>query len=115
MQTQGISLTSLVEFTKNLPQVRKADVCAGDIIFVKSRNSVYTISVLGNGKYTVSGGWFEKKYHSPMNISINGCSWGGSAIKIDVVAACGLCIEFGNRVRTSMIEKIFVLKKRLQN
>ncbi len=115
MQSAGISLASLVESSKSLPQVRKSEVRTGDIIVVKSRNSTYAISVVGNGAYTVSGGWFDKKSISPVKVSINGCTWGGSAIKIDVVAACGLCIEFGNRVRTSTIQKIFVLRNGLQN
>jgi hypothetical protein len=34
---------------------------------------------------------------------------GGSIIKVDIVAACGLSLEFGNRVVTSTIQKIFVV------
>ena len=115
MSAAGVSLSSLVACAKNLPQVRKLDTRVGDIVYVKTHNSVYTISVIGEGKYAVSGGWFDKKSLSPVTLSINGCTWGGSSIKIDVVAACGLSIEFGNRVRTSAIQKIFVLKNGWQN
>jgi hypothetical protein len=32
-------------------------------------------------------------------------------IKVDVVAACGLCLEFGNHVVTSPVQKIFFYPK----
>jgi hypothetical protein len=60
------------------------------------------------GLYLVSGGWFDRKGFSPMKVTIRGCTWGGSAIKLDIVAACGLRLEFGNRVITSPIRKVFV-------
>lgn len=44
-----------------------------------------------------------------MKTKILGCTWGGSIIKADVVAACGLHVEFANRVVTSPDRKIFVL------
>jgi hypothetical protein len=59
--------------------------------------------------YRVSGGWFDRKHMSPLKLGINGCTWGGSAIKVDVVAACGLHLEFGNRVLTSRIERLRVI------
>ncbi|MBF8296509.1 MAG: hypothetical protein HW389_3054, partial [Bacteroidetes bacterium] len=67
------------------------------------------------GLYEVSGGWFDKKALSPVQLKISGCTWGGSAIKIDLIAACGLRIEFGNRLITSPIQKIFVLPHIVQN
>ena len=115
MEAVGVSLSSLVDHAKNLRQVRKADMRVGDLVYVKTYNSVYVISVLGEGQYAVSGGWFDRNNLSQMTIRINGCSWGGSAIKVDVVAACGLCIEFGNKVTTSIIQKIFVLQSGSKN
>jgi hypothetical protein len=41
--------------------------------------------------------------------TIPGCTWGGSAIKVDIVAAFGLMLEFGNRLTTSPIQEVFVL------
>jgi hypothetical protein len=46
-----------------------------------------------------------------MQLGIAGCTWGGSAIKIDIVAACGLCLEFTNRLTTSPIQKIFLFRQ----
>ena len=110
MTSYGQSLSSIVEQTKNLNQVRKADLQLGDWVFVKTLNSVYSIRVVGGGLYLVSGGWFDRKCLSPVKTTISGCTWGGSVIKLDVVAACGLCLEFGNRLGTTRIQRIFVLR-----
>lgn len=105
----------MVQAVDKLQAVKKADLRAGDWVCVKTRNSVYTIRVLDNGKYAVSGGWFDRKGLSPMITPVAGCTWGGSIIKIDIVAACGLRLEFGNRLITSPIRKIFVLPQCIQN
>lgn len=107
MQTYGYNLIDLVEQTKYLKQIYKSKLHRGDRLFVKTVRSVYVILVLGNGCYLVTGGWFDRKELSPMKVTISGCTWGGSAIKIDIVAACGMRLEFGNRLVTSSIQKIF--------
>ena len=56
------------------------------------------------------GGWFDNEGLSPFKTTINGCTWGGRAIKVDVVAACGLHLEFGNQLITSRIQKVDVLR-----
>jgi len=108
MNCMGYSLTSLIEQTQQLHQVRKVDLRSGDWLFVKTRNSLYSIRVVGGGFYVVSGGWFDRKGFSPMTTTITGCTWGGSAIKLDIVGACGLQLEFGNRLITSTIQKIIL-------
>jgi hypothetical protein len=65
--------------------------------------------------YSVSGGWFDKKGLSPMTTGIAGCTWRGTAIKVDIVAACGLSLEFGNRLITSTIQKVILLPLGWQN
>ncbi|MDA2938136.1 hypothetical protein MYX75_07740, partial [Acidobacteria bacterium AH-259-A15] len=72
--------------------------------------STYSIHVLEDGFYSVSGGWFDRKGLSPLRTTITGCTWGGSAIKIDIVAACGLHLEFGNQVVTSTIRKVCLIR-----
>ena len=111
----GISLASIVSIRDALPRVKKSDLRPGDHVCVKTRNSRYEIRVLGDGKYAVSGGWFDRKGASPAIMTIAGCTWGGSAILVDVVAACGLSLEFGNRLITSPIQKIFVLPRANRN
>jgi hypothetical protein len=111
----GYSLSGFVERSVMLPQLLKSDLRVGDHVFVKTHNSLYVIRVAGNGSYLVSGGWFDRKGLSPMKTTIAGCTWGGSIIKVDVVAACGLCLEFGNRLTTSAIRKVFVFRRGVEN
>jgi hypothetical protein len=111
----GLTLASIIRSTDHLHEVRKSSLGFGDWIFVKTVKSLYRIRALGGGLYEVSGGWFDKKGLSPAHLRISGCTWGGSAIKIDLIAACGLRIEFGNRLITSPIQKIFVLPHIVQN
>ncbi|HEY7575854.1 MAG TPA: hypothetical protein VIB08_11855 [Thermoanaerobaculia bacterium] len=90
--------------------VRKTDLRRGDRIRVETENSVYDIAVLEDSTYSISGGWFDRQGISPVRISIAGCTWGGTVIKNDIVAACGLHLEFGNRVVTSRIREVHVIR-----
>lgn len=108
-------LSTLVEMANRLQEVPKARLKPGDVLLVRTSNSVYTIRVCSNGLFLISGGWFDRKGKSPMAVRINGCTWGGSAIKIDIAAACGLCLEFGNRLVTSPIQTIVLLPYGSQN
>lgn len=90
--------------------IRKADLQHGDRVLVATENSVYTIHVEEDGSYSISGGWFDRNGLSPVTISIAGCTWGGTAIKRDLVAARGLRLEFGNRVVTSTIRGVRVIR-----
>ncbi len=90
--------------------VRKTDLRRGDRLRVETENSVYDISVLEDATYSISGGWFDRQGLSPVRISISGCTWGGTVIKNDIVAACGLHLEFGNRVVTSRIREVHVIR-----
>jgi hypothetical protein len=103
------TLNALVRHADRLRAVRKSDLNFGDRVFVTTANSVYSIHVLEDGYYSISGGWFDRKGLSPMKTTITGCTWGGSAILMDVVAACGLHLEFGNQVLTSGIRNIHVI------
>jgi hypothetical protein len=111
----GHSLEKIVESTAELKQVRKSDLQFGDLVFINTRNSNYTVRVFGDGFYLVSGGWFDRKGLSPMKTTITGCTLGGSIIMLDIMAACGFCLEFGNKVVTSTIKKICVVRNGNQN
>jgi len=110
MTGQGHSLEKIVKDSVHIKQVRKWDLKFGDLVLITTRNSIYYIYVLDNDSYLVSGGWFDRKGLSPLKTGINGCTWGGSVIKIDALAACGLCLEFGNRVVTTTIQRVSVLR-----
>jgi len=103
------SLEALAEQARSLEEVRKADLRSGDRIVVTTRNSRYTIWALGDGHYWVWGGWFDRRGVSPCRVTINGCTWGGSAIKHDVLVARGLFLEFGNRVLTTRVQNVHVI------
>lgn len=106
----GHSLEKIVDGAVHLKQVRRDDLEFGDLILITTRNSDYSVYVLDNNRYVVSGGWFARKGRSPMQVSITGCTWGGSIIKVDTLAACGLRLEFGNRVITTTIRKVQVIR-----
>jgi hypothetical protein len=115
MTLQGCTLSAFVEHTQCLQQIRKGEIHIGDRLLVVTCNSVYSVRAIEGGLYLVSGGWFDRKGVSPMVVTIRGCTWGGSAIKLDIVAACGLRLEFGNRVITSPIRKVFILRYGSEN
>jgi hypothetical protein len=110
--TQHRTLGAIVHRIKHLIAVRKADLELGDQVLVTTRNSTYSIHVLQEDLYSVSGGWFDKRGLSPSKVAINGCTWGGRAIKLDILAACGLHLEFGNQVVTSRIMGFQVIRCR---
>ena len=50
-----------------------------------------------------------------MRIGVAGATWGGSAIMPQVLAACGMRVEFRNRLITSPVRRIVVIPGRLLN
>ncbi|MFB0565102.1 MAG: hypothetical protein ACETWK_05420 [Candidatus Aminicenantaceae bacterium] len=111
----GHSLRRIMERTVHLKQVHKSDLHFGDLVLITTRNSLYSIFVLNKGSYLVSGGWFDRKGLSPRITTIAGCTWGGNIIKVDILAACGLRLEFGNRVITTTIKKVIVIRSESNN
>jgi hypothetical protein len=105
----GLDLQALCDSATVTGGVRKADLRLGDCVLVHTRNSVYSITVLGGGEFAVSGGWFDRDGSSPAKLAINGCTLGGRAILTDLVAAPGLFLEFGNRVTTTRIGTVRVV------
>lgn len=113
--TAGFDLKNLTETSIDLLQVYKHEVKQGDRVYLKTNNSVYVIKVVEEGEYLVSGGWFDRQNLSPHKINIRGCTWGGTAIKTDIIAAPGLCIEFSNNLITSKINKVFYFSYKINN
>ncbi len=110
MNNLGQSLDRIIERNDQLKHVSKNSLEYGDFVFVKTRNSLYKIRKAENNLYEVWGGWFDRKGISPQRLSIRGCTWGGSIINIGMVAACGLCLEFGNNLITSPVTGIILIK-----
>ena len=111
----GESLEAITRSIQWLQHVPRSDFRPGDSLIVMTCNSTYNLHAQEDGSCLASGGWFDSKGASPMTVRINGCTWGGCVIKVDIVAACGLCLEFGNRVTTSPIQRIILLRQEQQN
>jgi hypothetical protein len=109
MNTGFHTLEKITEAAAHVQGVRKRDLQDGDWVVVKTKNSVYTICVVGDDLYCVSGGWFDR-HGGTQTMTIKGCTWGGSAIKQDILAAPGLCLEFGNQVMTTRIREVRVIR-----
>lgn len=112
---KGFDLNNLTSISDRMVQIYKHRLKPGDQVYLKTLNSIYIIRVVSDGEYLVSGGWFDRQNLSPHKINIRGCTWGGSTIKTDIIAAQGLCIEFSNNLTTSRINKIFYFSNKTNN
>jgi hypothetical protein len=92
------TLGAIVDHSQQIDTVRKRDLRPGDWIMVLTKNSTYSICLVDEDLYAVSGGWFDRQSEAPLTVSVNGCTWGGSAIKSDLLAAPGLFLEFEQAV-----------------
>lgn len=115
MQRPVNSLSSIVASADHLAGVRRGEVREGDWLLVRTRNSVYSIHLGSSGRCTVSGGWFDRRGKSPMVTTVTGCTWGGSSLKADLLAAVGLCIEFGNRLTTTEALRVLHFRREALN
>lgn len=105
----GCALSTLVAEAGTVKHIHKQDVHAGDRLYILTANSTYHVRMAEGGWCEVSGGWFDRTGVAPFKTRIAGCTWGGSMLMVDVVAACGLCVEFGNRVVTSPVRTLILL------
>lgn len=110
MRIVARTLSRILGHDESNEAVRKAELRRGDHVVVATENSVYTIVVAGESSYDVAGGWFGRNGDGFVRTAINGCTWGGSIIQTRIVAARGLCMEFGNRVVTSPIRQFWLIR-----
>jgi hypothetical protein len=111
----GQYLSRIADSVDRLQHIDKENLHAGDRLFVQTNNSSYSLRALSDGWFEITGGWFDRQGNGPKKIRINGCTWGGKAIQKNIAAACGLCIEFSNRVVTSPVKKIVVIPTTVLN
>ena len=104
------TIGQLIDAAREQSGVRPADIHAGDWIIVRTKNSTYTLSAIGDGTFVVSGGWFSAEHADGQRIAVRGCTWGGSALLQHMVAAPGMCIEFENGVRTTRAREVTVIR-----
>ncbi len=79
-------------------------------MIVRTKNSVYSLAAMGDGRFQVAGGWFERHGISVARVRILGCTWGGRAILTGLVAAPGMFIEFDNGVQTTRARDVTILR-----
>jgi len=103
------TLTRIADSTEGWPVTRKQDLRLGDRVVVTTKNSVYCLDALGGDLFHVSGGWFDRPA-APHLVTVNGCTFGGTVICTDIVAAPGLFLEFGNLVSTTRIREVRVVR-----
>ena len=106
------TLEAISTHAEKTDAVRRSDLDFGDVVIVRTRNSVYLLHALGDGTFAVSGGWFDSRDDSPTMVAVQGCTYGGSVIRLDVVAARGLFLEFGNNVSTTRIMDVRIVRNR---
>ena len=110
------SLERLASAAAVVDGVRAGDLEPGDCLVIRTRNSVYVLRVNADGTFDAEGGWFSRQQESGLpaetpakaglGLKIAGCTWGGSAILTRMIAAPGMFLEFGNRVRTTRIREV---------
>lgn len=110
MDNHGMPLNRAVSLRQQIKHVARDGVCVWDCLLIKTYNSSYMLKKVDDKNFEISGGWFDKKGLSPSRMIIRGCTWGGSIIHIDMLAAIGLRVEFGNNVITSPVKQIIVIK-----
>ena len=103
---KAIALDGLTEAADLVDAVRRRDLQSGDRIIISTKNSVYSLIVLADGSFDVSGGWFEREGEGETRVEIRGCTAGGHAIFTDHIAAKGLFMEFADGLRTTRIRSV---------
>jgi hypothetical protein len=88
-----------------LSRVQRGSLRAGDWMFFRTDDAVYTVRMLDDEECIVSGGWFDEVGIAPLVTAFHGC--GGN--DTSVLAACGMCLEFREQVITSPIRTIVLL------
>ena len=102
-ETEALTLEAITDAAEHVQAVSRTDLRVGDWVVVTTRNSVYSLCLLEDGSYSVAGGWFDRAGLSPKRIGVAGCTFGGRAIRSQVIAAPGLFLEFENSVTTTRI------------
>jgi hypothetical protein len=102
----AVPLEALVGASATLDGVRRGELAAGDRLVVSTKNSIYSLVAREDGRFDVSGGWFERQGGGERALAVNGCTAGGHALFTELVAAPGLFLEFGDGTKTTRIRRV---------
>ena len=109
--TGAHTLDRMADHARVVQGVWVDDVQAGDWVVIHTKNSVYALVALGDGRFLVAGGWFASHDAETTPVRVLGCTWGGRAILTGVLAAPGMFIEFGNGVHTTRIREVRLIRR----
>ena len=99
-------LDALAAAAETLPGVRRQQLMPGDRLVVSTRNSIYVLLAVEDGRFVVSGGLFARQGCGPRSLAVNGCTAGGRALFRDLVAAPQLFLEFADGTTTTRIRSV---------
>ena len=105
-QREAIALDELTEAADLVDGVKRRELDPGDRIVISTRNSLYSLTACADGRFDVSGGWFEREGEGTTRVEVVGCTAGGHAIFTDHIAARGLFMEFADGLRTTRIKSV---------
>ena len=105
-----LSLDRLAAAAASVDGLRETDVQPGDWVIIRTRNSTYSLRAYGDGTFDATGGWFTQNAGTGERLRVAGCTWGGAALLTRMVAAPGMFLEFANRVRTTRIREVRLLR-----
>jgi hypothetical protein len=103
---KAIPIDDLAEAAGVVGGVKRSDIEPGDRIIVSTKNSLYSLTVRADGRFEVSGGWFEREGEGTVEVEVLGCTAGGHALFSDHIAAPGLFMEFADGLRTTRIRSV---------
>lgn len=99
-------LEDLARAEPALDAVRRSELRTGDRVLVATRNSIYQLTRLADGRFDVAGGRFCREGAGRAQLGVAGCSAGGSALFTRIIAAPGLFLELDDGTRTTRIRRV---------
>lgn len=105
-QRAALPLATLAAAADRIAGVRRTDVSCGDRLLVATRNSIYVLTALADGLFSISGGFFERQGRAAVRLAVAGCTAGGRALFRDIIAAPGLFLEFSDGTHTTRIRQV---------
>lgn len=99
-------LDDLARAEPALDAVRRRDLSPGDRVLIATRNSIYRLTLLSDGRFEVAGGRYRREGDQAVRVGVAGCSAGGSALFTRIVAAPGLFLELDDGTRTTRIRRV---------
>ena len=112
---KAISVDDLAEAAQVVGGIKRGDLEVGDRVIVSTKNSVYSLTVRGDGAFDASGGWFEREGKGGVTVEVLGCTAGGHALFTEHIAAPGLFMEFADGLRTTRIRTVRRIEREVRS